>query len=109
MSTELYQRTSSTANISVSFSLRVAASYYQSEAHVPLNAAAAINEAERIVREIATTSHHAPIIDEEQAEEREWDAIVSKPNVLAALRRMAVEARKGYYAGETKEGGFAIE
>lgn len=48
------------------------------------------------------------VIDEEE-EEREWDAIVSKPHVRQALRRMAAEARLRYYAGEIEEGGFAAE
>lgn len=49
------------------------------------------------------------IIEEEQAEEREWESIVSKPHVRQALRRIAAEARQQYYAGETEEGGFAVE
>ena len=48
-------------------------------------------------------------IEEEEAEEREWDTIVSKPHVRNALRRMAAEARRQYYAGETQEGGFGLE
>jgi hypothetical protein len=48
-------------------------------------------------------------IEEEEAEEQEWQAIISKPHVQQALRRMAAEARRQYYAGETEEGGFAIE
>ncbi len=47
--------------------------------------------------------------EEEAAEEREWDRIVSKPRVRQALRRMAAEARRQYYAGETEEGGFGLE
>jgi hypothetical protein len=48
-------------------------------------------------------------IEEEEVEEREWDSIVSKPHVRQALRRMADEARRQYYAGETEEGGFGLE
>lgn len=48
------------------------------------------------------------VIDEEE-EEREWHTIVSKPHVRQALRRMAAEARRQYYAGEIEEGGFAVE
>jgi len=51
----------------------------------------------------------AAAIEEEEAEEREWDSIVSKPHVRQALRRMAAEARRQYYAGETEEGGFGLE
>ena len=48
-------------------------------------------------------------IEEEEAEERAWDSIVSKPHVRQALRRMAAEARRQYYPGETEEGGFGLE
>ncbi len=58
-------------------------------------------------------AYHAVVpmrtIEEEEAEEREWHAIISQPHVQQALRRMAAEARRQYYAGETEEGGFAIE
>ena len=58
-------------------------------------------------------AYHAVVpmrtIEEEEAEEREWDAIVSKPHVLAALRRLADEALEQDAAGETEEGGFAVE
>ncbi len=50
----------------------------------------------------------APITENEE-EEREWDSIVHKPHVRNALRRMATEARRQYYAGETEEGGFGLE
>jgi hypothetical protein len=48
-------------------------------------------------------------VEDDEAEEREWDSIVHKPHVRQALRRMAAEARLQYYAGETEEGGFAVE
>ena len=58
-------------------------------------------------------AYHAVVpkrtIEEEETEEREWDNIVNKPYVRQALRRMAAEARRQYYAGETEEGGFAVE
>ena len=58
-------------------------------------------------------AYHALIpkrtVEEEEAEEREWDSIVRKPHVRQALRRMAAEARQQYYAGETEEGGFGLE
>ena len=47
------------------------------------------------------------ILDE--IDELEWDAIVSRPEVRQALRRLAVEARRQDAAGETEEGGFALE
>ncbi len=42
-------------------------------------------------------------------DEQEWDEIVSKPRVRQALRILAEEARQQEAAGETEEGGFAIE
>ena len=42
-------------------------------------------------------------------EEQEWDTIVRKPHVINALRRLAAEVLRQDAAGETKEGGFAIE
>src|SRR2546425_5976066 len=103
MSTEFFQRTSSTADTFASVSLWAAASNSQPSARITLNMVAAVVEAERIVRETSRT------VKEEEAEEREWDAIVSKPHVRAASRRMAAKARREYYAGETEEGGFAVE
>ena len=47
------------------------------------------------------------ILDE--LDELEWDAIVSKPQVQQALRRLVAEAREQDAAGETEEGGFALE
>ena len=82
--------------------------------HITLEAKAAVAEADYIVREAYIRSYYTlvpgrTLEEEEEAEEQEWNAIVSKPHVRRALRRMAAEARRQYYAGETKEGGFAIE
>ena len=41
------------------------------------------------------------ILDE--IEEREWDAIVSKPSVRAALESMAEAALKEHEAGQTRD------
>jgi hypothetical protein len=112
MSTALLQRTSSTADISASVSLWVAASDYHSKAHVILNTTAAVAEAESLAEEAYIRVYHAVVpkrsMEEEEAEEREWDGIVNKPHVRQALRRMAIEARQQYYAGETEEGGFGL-
>ena len=58
-------------------------------------------------------AYHAVVpmrtIEEEEAEEREWDAIVSQPHVRQALRRMAAEVRQQIVSGEIEEGGFVIE
>jgi hypothetical protein len=43
----------------------------------------------------------------EEMEERRWKAIVSKPRVRRAIRRMAAEALEQEARGETEEGGFA--
>lgn len=80
--------------------------------HIRLDASAAVAEQDFIVQAYIR-AYHAVVpkrtIEEEEAEEREWHAIISQPHVQQALRRMAAEARRQYYAGETEEGGFAIE
>lgn len=60
----------------------------------------------------ASATNVVPIIgalSSEDREEREWDAIVSKPRVRNALERMAAEALRQRAAGETVEGGFGLE
>ncbi len=42
----------------------------------------------------------------EEIEEREWDAIISKPRVQARLRELGRQAREEDRAGETEDGGF---
>jgi hypothetical protein len=44
----------------------------------------------------------------EDLEEQEWEAIVSKPQVRQAVRRLAAEARRQEEAGETEEGGWKV-
>ena len=63
--------------------------------HITLGASAAVAEADSIVRDAF--------------DELEWRDIVSIPRVRHALRRLAAEARRQYSAGETEEGGFAVE
>lgn len=111
MSTDIaIRKTSSTAGSSASVPLRVAANDYHPKARVLLNSA--IAEADSKVQAYIR-AYHALVpkrtIEEEEADEREWHAIISQPHVRQALRRMAAEARRQYYAGETEEGGFAIE
>lgn len=48
-------------------------------------------------------------IDDYEAEEREWDMLFAQPHVQAGLERLAEEARRQFLAGETVEGGFAVE
>ncbi len=45
----------------------------------------------------------------ESDEEQEWEAIVSKPHIRNALRRLATEVLRQDAAGEAEEGGFVIE
>ena len=45
----------------------------------------------------------------EEIEEQEWEAIINKPCVHNKLIALAEEAWKEYEAGETEEGGFAVE
>lgn len=42
-------------------------------------------------------------------EEQEWDALFALPHVQAGLSRLAEEAERQFAAGETEEGGFAVE
>lgn len=84
----------------------------RSSAAVPASIVA--EEAEAIMEEEAYigASHTAipeRTVEEEEAEEREWESIVSKSHVRDALRRMAAEARQQYSARETEEGGFGLE
>ncbi|SRR5258708_956234 len=105
-------RTSSTANSSAS--LRVTTNDYHQEARVLLSTAAAGKEAakEADVQD-AIRAYHALVpkrtIEEEEAEEREWHAIVSRPDVQQSLHSFAEEIRRQIAAGETEEGGFAVE
>jgi hypothetical protein len=80
---------------------------------IAVPASVVVAEAESIVQNAYIMAYHAVVpkrtTEEEAAEEREWDSIFSKPRVRQALRRMAAEARRQYYAGETEEGGFGLE
>ena len=42
-------------------------------------------------------------------EDQEWDVLFAQPHVQAGLDRLAKEAERQFAAGETEEGGFAIE
>ena len=70
------------------------ASTFHSE-HITLEAFAAEVEADFIVRDAL--------------DELEWHNIVSTPQVRNGLRRLAAEGRREYFAGETEEGGFALD
>ena len=106
-------RTSSTADSSASVPLCVAANDYHPKSRVLLNTATtAIGEADSIVQAYIRAYHTLVpkrTIEEEKAEEREWHAIISQPHVEQALLRLAEEVRRQIAAGETEEGGFAVE
>jgi hypothetical protein len=46
---------------------------------------------------------------DEEEEEEKWERTFNTPHVLQGLRRLAAEARRQFAAGETEEGGFAVE
>lgn len=46
---------------------------------------------------------------QDESEEVEWDNIVKTPHVHRGLLHLAAEARRQIAAGETEEGGFAVE
>ena len=114
MSTNIaIMRTSSTADSSASVPLCVAANDYHPKARVLLNTATAvIGEADSIVQGYIRAYHTLVpkrTIEEEEAEEREWHAIISQAHVQQGLLRLAEEIRRQIAAGEIEEGGFAIE
>jgi hypothetical protein len=78
-----------------------ASTFHSSTGRITLNAAAAVSEAPSIVEDA--------FIRANLAEELEWDNIINTPHVRGGLRRLAAEARRQFAAGETEEGGFAIE
>ncbi len=46
---------------------------------------------------------------DDNIEEQEWDTLFAQPYVQAGLSRLAEEAERQFAAGETEEGGFAVE
>lgn len=65
---------------------------------------------EELVAVVSSTSTLSKTsLKEREEEEREWNTIVSQPHVINTLRRLATEARQQDAAGETEEGGFALE
>ena len=62
------------------------------------------------LKKLTIEEHNA--IDErilEELDERKWDKITSTSHVQQALIELADEAEKQEQAGETEEGGFALE
>ena len=79
-----------------------------------LNKAAVVAEAKSIIQDADFRYLRAmglPQIDSDYCEEEElaWDAFFAQPNVQSELERLAEEAERQFAAGETEEGGFAVE
>lgn len=85
------------------------ASTFQND-HIKVDAKAAVAEANFIVRSATFPSTLLPKkVDDVDDEEQEWDALFAMPHVQAGLSRLAEEAKRQFAAGETEEGGFAVE
>jgi hypothetical protein len=82
-------------------------------ASIAVPASVVIAEAEAIIEDSYIRTYHALIpkrtIEEEEAEEREWHAIISQPHVQQGLLHLAEGIRRQIAAGEIEEGGFAVE
>ncbi len=82
--------------------------------HITLDKAAAVAEANSIVRN-AHIRYLCPILrpeisdDYTDEEELEWDTLFAQPHVQAGLDRLAEEAMRQFLAGKIVEGGFAVE
>ncbi|GAC1391192.1 MAG: hypothetical protein NVSMB38_10960 [Ktedonobacteraceae bacterium] len=65
------------------------------------------------IEDMYIRTYHALVpkrtIEEEEAEEQEWHDILSQPHVQQGLLRLAEGIRRQIAAGETEEGGFAVE
>ena len=71
-------------------------------------------EAESIMRDAHANYLHSialPRIGDDYSddEELEWDTLFAQPHVQAGLDRLEEEAMRQIVAGETEEGGFAVE
>jgi hypothetical protein len=81
----------------------------QSTISISLDKAAAVAEANFIVRDTYLRFHSTPLPKRVDDEEQEWDILFALPHVQAGLSRLAEEAERQFAAGETEEGGFAVE
>lgn len=82
--------------------------------HITLDATAAVAEANSIIRDAHKRYLHMlglPEIGDDYTdeEELEWNTFFAQPHVQAELERLAEEAERQFAAGETEEGGFAVE
>ena len=82
-------------------------------ASIKLDVKAAIAEANNVMRDALLRFYPAftpkKTDDEDNDEEQEWDTLFAQPHVQDALCRLAEEAERQFVAGETEEGGFAVE
>ena len=79
-------------------------------ARIPLPPAPASTfHSDFITLDTSAAVSEADSIERDAFDELQWHNIVSTPRVRNGLRRLAAEARREYYAGETEEGGFALD
>lgn len=79
-----------------------------------LEKVAAVAEATSIIREahmVYLRTLALPEIGDDYSDEEEldWKAFFARPDVQAELEQLAEEAEREFAAGETEEGGFAVE
>ncbi len=75
---------------------------------------AAVAEATSIIRDAYIAYLHTltpPEIgaDYSDEEEQEWRAFFARPDIQAELEQLDEESEREFMAGETEEGGFAVE
>lgn len=79
-----------------------------------LDKVAAVAEASSIILDAHADYLHSIALPEigydySDDEELEWNTFFAQPHVQAELERLAEEAERQFAAGETEEGGFAVE
>ncbi len=87
--------------------------YVLTNTSIAVPASVVVAEVEAIIEDTYIRAYHAVVpkrtMEEEEAEEREWHAIISQPHVQQGLLHLAEGIRRQIALGETEEGGFAIE
>jgi hypothetical protein len=93
--------------------LRSSIDHFIPNASIAVPASVVIAEADDMIEDSYIRAYHTLVpkrtIEEEEAEEREWHAIISQPHVQQGLLRLAEGIRRQIAAGEIEEGGFAVE
>ncbi len=79
-----------------------------------LDKATVVTEANSIIRDAHIRYLHAiglPEIGDDYSDDEEiaWNTFFTQPHVQAELERLAEETERQFAAGETEEGGFAVE